>query len=73
VREDPVQVEGVGEVELGLESHGAGVVHVLGVQGGVAGVDGEVAVLRIGSRIQGLEVVALDGFGDEPGGVRSSV
>ncbi len=58
VGQGAVQVEGVGEVELGLEPHGAGVVHVLGVQGGVAGVDGEVAVLRIGSRVQDLQVVA---------------
>ncbi len=58
VGQGAVEVEGVGEVELGLEPHGAGVVHVLGVQGGVAGVDGEVAVLRIGSRIRSGEVVA---------------
>ncbi len=52
VGQGPVEVEGVGEVELGLEPHGAGVVHVLGVQGGVARVDGQVAVLRIGSRVR---------------------
>ena len=66
VGQHPVQVEGVGEVELGLEPHGAGVVHVLGVQGRVPRVDGEVAVLRVGSRIRSIEVVTLDGFRHEP-------
>ena len=47
----PVEVEPVGEVEVGLEVEGAGVVDVVGVEGGVAGVDGEVAVLGISSRV----------------------
>ena len=61
-----VEVEGVGEVELGLEPQGAGVVDVLVVDRDVAGVDREVAVLGISSRIGGGEVVALDGLRDEP-------
>ncbi len=51
VGQHSVEVEGVGEVELGLEPHGAGVVHVLGVEGGVARVDVLPAVLGVGGRI----------------------
>ena len=64
--EGPVEVEGVGDVELGLEPHGAGEVHVVVVDGGVARVDVEVAVLRIRGRVDVGEVVALDRLGDEP-------
>ena len=42
-----VEVEGVGEVEVGLDVQGAGEVDVVLVDRDVAGVDGEVAVLRI--------------------------
>ena len=51
VGEGAVEVEGVGDVELGLHAHGAGVVHVVVVDRGVAGVDVEVAVLWIRGRI----------------------
>ena len=64
--ERAVEVEGVGDVELGLHAHRAGVVHVVGVEGGVAGVDVEVAVVRIRGRVESGEVVALDRLGDEP-------
>ena len=64
--EGPVEVEGVGDVELGLEPHRAGEVHVVVVDGRVAGVDVEVAVLRVRSRIDGGEVVTLDRLRDEP-------
>ena len=57
VGEGAVEVEGVGDVELGLEAHRAGVVHVVGVDRGVARVDVEVAVLRIRGRIESGEVV----------------
>ena len=66
VGEGPVEVEGVGDVELGLEPHRAGEVHVVVVDRGVAGVDVEVAVLRIRGRVDLGEVVALDRLGDEP-------
>ena len=66
VGEGAVEVEGVGDVELGLEAHGAGVVHVVGVEGGVAGVDVEVAVLRIRGRVDVGEVEPLDRLGDQP-------
>ena len=66
VGERAVEVEGVGDVELGLEPHRAGVVHVVVVEGGVARVDVEVAVLRIRSRVDVGEVVPLDRLGDEP-------
>ena len=39
VGEGPVEVEGVGDVELGLEPHRAGEVDVVVVDGGVARVD----------------------------------
>ena len=64
--ERPVEVESVGDVELGLEPHGPGEVDVVVVEGRVAGVDGEVAVLRISGRVGSGEVVALDGLRDEP-------
>ena len=66
VGEGPVEVEGVGDVELGLEPHRAGEVHVVVVDRGVARVDVEVAVLRIRGRVDVGEVVALDRLGDEP-------
>ena len=66
VGERPVEVEGVGDVELGLEPHRAGEVDVVVVDGGVAGVDVEVAVLRIGGRVDVGEVEPLDRLGDEP-------
>ena len=58
VGECPVEVEGVGDVELGLHAHRAGVVHVIVVDRGVAGVDVEVAVLRIRGRVDVGEVEA---------------
>ena len=61
-----MEVERVGEVELGLEPHGAGEVDVLVVQGHVPWVDGQVAVLRISRRISGGEVVPLDRLRHEP-------
>ena len=64
--EGPVEVEGVGDVELGLEPHRAGEVHVVVVDRGVARVDEQVAVLRIRGRVDVGEVVALDRLGDEP-------
>ena len=60
-----VEVESVGDVEVGLEPHGAGEVDVLVVQRRVARVDRQVAVLRVRGRISGGEVVALDGLRDE--------
>ncbi len=66
VGERAVEVESVGDVELGLEPHRAGEVDVVVVDGGVARVDVEVAVLRIRGRIDVGEVVALDRLGDEP-------
>ena len=39
LRERAVEVQGVSDVELGLEAHGAGEVDVLVVHGGVPGVD----------------------------------
>ena len=66
VGEGPVEVEGVGDVELGLEPHRAGEVHVVVVDRGVAGVDEEVAVLRVGGRVDVGEVVTLDRLRDEP-------
>ena len=57
VGERPVEVEGVGEVELGLDVQGAGEVDVVPVDRHVARVDGQVAVLRIGGRVGGGEVV----------------
>ena len=66
VGEGPVEVEGVGDVELGLEAHRAGEVDVVVVDRGVARVDVEVAVLRIRGRVDVGEVVALDRLGDEP-------
>ncbi len=64
--EGPVEVEGVGDVELGLHPHRAGEVHVIVVDRGVARVDVEVAVLRIRGRVDVGEVVAPDRLGDEP-------
>ena len=52
VGERAVEVEGVGDVELGLDAHRAGVVHVVVVDRGVARVDVEVAVLRIRGRVE---------------------
>ena len=66
VGEGAVEVEGVGEVEVGFDVQGAGVVDVVGVHGDVAGVDCEVAVLGIGSRVGEGEVEACDGLRDEP-------
>ena len=64
--ECPVEVEGVGDVELGLEPHRAGEVDVVVVDRGVARVDVEVPVLRIRGRVDVGEVEALDRLGDEP-------
>ena len=66
VDEGVVEVEGVGEVEVGLDVQGAGVVDVVLVDRGVAGVDVQVAVLGIRRRVGGGEVEAFDGLGDEP-------
>ena len=66
VGKGPVEVEGVGEVELGLEPHRAGVVHVVVVEGGVAGVDVQVAVFWIRGRVDAGEVKPLDRLGDQP-------
>ena len=66
VGEGPVEVEGVGDVELGLEPHRAGEVDVVVVDRGVARVDVEVAVLRVRGRVGLGEVVALDRLRDEP-------
>ena len=51
VGEGAVEVEGVGDVELGLEPHRAGEVDVVVVDRRVARVDVEVAVLRIRGRV----------------------
>ncbi len=67
-----VEVEGVGEVELGLDAQGAGEVDVLVVHGDVAGVDVQVAVLGVRGRVGGGEVEALDGLGDEAVELRGS-
>ena len=48
-----VEVEGVGDVEVGLEVQGAGVVDVVLVDRDVTRVDGEVAVLGIGGGVDG--------------------
>ena len=61
-----VEVEGVGDVDLGLEPHGAGEVDVVVVDRDVTRVDMEVAVLRIRRRLRLGEVEPLDGLGDEP-------
>ena len=66
VGEGLVEVEAVGEVDLGLEPHGPGEVDVLVVDRDVARVDVEVAVLRVRGRVGLGEVVALDGLRDEP-------
>ncbi len=66
VDEGVVEVEGVGEVEVGLDVQGAGVVDVVLVDRDVAGVDVQVAVLGIRRRVGGGEVEAFDGLGDEP-------
>ncbi len=52
LRQGPVEVHGVGDVELGLEPHGAGEVDVLVMQRRVPWVDVEVAVLRICCRVR---------------------
>ena len=65
VDEGVVEVEGVGEVEVGLDVQGAGVVDVVLVDRDVAGVDVQVAVLGIRRRVGGGEVEAFDGLGDE--------
>ena len=59
VGERPVEVEGVGEVELGLEPHRPGEVDVLVMDRGVARIDREVAVLGIGRRIGSGELERL--------------
>jgi len=64
VGQDPVEIEAVGDVEVGLEVHGAGEMDVLVVEGGVARVDRQVAVLRVSSRVHRLELEPLDGLGD---------
>ena len=53
-----MEVESVGEVDLGLEPHGPGEVDVLVVDRHVARVDVEVPVLGIGGRVNAGEVVA---------------
>ncbi len=69
-----VEVDGVGEVEEGVEAHQAVVVDVAGVDGDVAGVGaevrvgGEVVVVLAGvgvGLVGGGEVVAADGLGEE--------
>ena len=64
--EGAVEVEGVGEVEVGLDVQGAGVVDVVLVDRDVAGVDVQVAVLGVRGRVRGSEVESFDGLGDEP-------
>ena len=66
VGDGAVEVEGVGDVELGLHVQGAGVVHVVLVDGDVARVDVLPPVLGVLGGVGGGEVVALDGLGDEP-------
>ena len=66
VGEGAVEVEGVGDVELGLHAHRAGVVHVVVVERGVARVDVEVAVLRIRVGSKSGEVEPLDRLRDQP-------
>ena len=51
-RERPVEVEGVGEVEVGLDVQGPGVVDVVLVDRDVAGVDVQVAVLGVRGRVR---------------------
>ena len=65
VDEGVVEVEGVGEVEVGLDVQGPGVVDVVLVDCHVAGVDVQVAVLGIRRRVGGSEVEPFDGLGDE--------
>jgi hypothetical protein len=65
VRDGAVEVEGVGDVEVGLEVQGAGVVHVVGVNGDVARVDVLPSVFGVLRGVGGGEVVPLDGLGEE--------
>ncbi|CAB4938160.1 unannotated protein [freshwater metagenome] len=65
VGEGVVEVESVGEVDLGLEPHGPGEVDVLVVDRDVARVDVEVPVHGISGRVRLGEVEPLDGLGDE--------
>jgi hypothetical protein len=64
--QDPVEVDRVGHVDLGLDPHGAGEMHLLGVDGDVTGVDVEPAIFGISGRVGGGEVEPFDGLGDEP-------
>ena len=65
VGEGPVEVERVGDVELGLEPHRAGEVHLMVVDGRVTRIDEQVAVLQILDRVDVGEVIPLDRLGDE--------
>ncbi len=64
VAERAIEVEGRGDVEFGLEVHGAGKVHLVTVQRRVAWVD--VAPTARVQRNFFSEVMASDGLGDEP-------
>ena len=63
--EDAVEVEGVGDVDVCFDVQGAGEVDVVLVHRHVAGIDREVAVLRVGGRVGLGEVEALDGLRDQ--------
>ena len=56
MRECSVEVEPVGEVEVGFEVQRPGVVDVLVVQRRVAGVDVQVPVKGVSCRVRGGEV-----------------
>ncbi|WP_090971586.1 hypothetical protein [Nocardioides exalbidus] len=60
-----VEVDAVGEVEVGLDVDGAGEVHVLIQDGDVPRVDVQVPVLRVSRPIRLSELEPLDGFCDE--------
>ena len=65
VGEGVVEVEGVGEVELGLEPHGPGEVDVVVVHGRMPRVHVQVPVLGIRSRVDLTQLETFDGVGDE--------
>jgi hypothetical protein len=66
VRDRAVEVEGIGEVEVGLQVQSAGVVDVVLVHRDMTRVDVLPPVLRIRGRICRGEVVPLDGLRHEP-------
>jgi hypothetical protein len=67
VGEGAVEVEPVGEVDVGFEVQGAGEVDVVLVDGGVAGVDVQPPVFGVSGRVHHVlgELEASDRFGDE--------